>query len=39
MISTFNAMILKDTEKFAKYTKKVQFLGFVLVLKLEKKAF
>ena len=32
-------MILKDVEKFAKYTKKVQFLGFVIVLKLEKRAF
>ena len=32
-------MILKDSEKFPKYTNKGQFLGFVLVLKLEKRPF
>ena len=32
-------MILKDSEKLAKYTKIVQFLGFLQVLKLEKRSF
>ena len=32
-------MILKDSEEFPKYTNKGQFLGFVLVLKLEKRPF